>query len=173
MSLSGEHLAYMRSFECRSTVRCQEYDQSIKREPGQSMHRGNPGTVLRWPWLRFFRWGPGGARVRVGVRTGEERSRIQPPTGGSTREFHGREGHDEPQTVGRCADTTLGEQMSATEVAPQMDSNKTATQRAILFAEQSDDTLRRAAATRCLAEVHMRAKNFQKPVVRRFSQRPA
>jgi DNA-binding XRE family transcriptional regulator len=36
-----------------------------------------------------------------------------------------------------------------------------AAQRAIQYAEQADDTLRRAAATRCLAEVHMRAKSFQ------------
>jgi DNA-binding XRE family transcriptional regulator len=36
-----------------------------------------------------------------------------------------------------------------------------AAQRAIQFAELTDDTLRRAAATRCLAEVHMRAKNLQ------------
>jgi hypothetical protein len=35
-----------------------------------------------------------------------------------------------------------------------------AAQRAIQFAELTDDTLRRAAATRCLAEVHMRAKNL-------------
>jgi len=36
-----------------------------------------------------------------------------------------------------------------------------AAQRAIQFAEQIDDALRRAAATRCLAEVHMRAKSLQ------------
>jgi DNA-binding XRE family transcriptional regulator len=35
-----------------------------------------------------------------------------------------------------------------------------ATQRAIQFAEQADDMLRGAAATRCLAEVHMRAKSL-------------
>lgn len=36
-----------------------------------------------------------------------------------------------------------------------------AAQRAIQFAEQADDMLRSAAATRCLAEVHMRARNLQ------------
>jgi DNA-binding XRE family transcriptional regulator len=35
-----------------------------------------------------------------------------------------------------------------------------AAQRAIQFAEQADDMFRRAAATRCLAEVHMRAKSL-------------
>jgi transcriptional regulator with XRE-family HTH domain len=35
-----------------------------------------------------------------------------------------------------------------------------ATQRAIQFAEQADDMLRGAAATRCLAEVHMRARSL-------------
>lgn len=36
-----------------------------------------------------------------------------------------------------------------------------AAQRAIQFAEQADDMLRSAAATRCLAEVHMRARSLQ------------
>lgn len=36
-----------------------------------------------------------------------------------------------------------------------------AAQRATQFAEQADDALRRAVATRCLAEVHMRAKSLQ------------
>jgi transcriptional regulator with XRE-family HTH domain len=36
-----------------------------------------------------------------------------------------------------------------------------AAQRAVQLAEQADDVLRCAAATRCLSEVHMRAKNFE------------
>jgi transcriptional regulator with XRE-family HTH domain len=36
-----------------------------------------------------------------------------------------------------------------------------AAQRAIQLAEQADDVFRSAAATRCLSEVHMRAKNFE------------
>ncbi len=36
-----------------------------------------------------------------------------------------------------------------------------AAQRAVQFAEQADDVLRSAAATRCLAEVHMRARSLE------------
>lgn len=36
-----------------------------------------------------------------------------------------------------------------------------AAQRAVQLAEQADDVFRSAAATRCLSEVHMRAKNFE------------
>lgn len=43
-----------------------------------------------------------------------------------------------------------------------------AAQRAILFAEQADDTFRKAAAMRCLAEVYMRAKSLQEASLTAF-----
>jgi hypothetical protein len=62
VSLSGEHLAYMRSFNVEARFGARVI--SIKHEPDQSWptHCVTPGTALRWGMAALFRRRTEGAR---------------------------------------------------------------------------------------------------------------